>query len=308
MPFAVSTNYRLAYNKETVWGTPLTTGARFLRLVSANLKPDLGFTQSNEINAVHRQTADTINTMAKGGGSLEGEMSYNAYEDLLGSLVGADWAGTTTRTLRIGTLLRSVTLQEQYGDLSNVFRVYSGAIVNSWSLNLQVGQVVTTSFGFVSRKPVPAAATAIGTVANANTNPVFNPLADVRVLQEGATPTTITGVQSISLNVQNDITEIMALGSADAAALIPARVKITGTIALFKQDDALITKYLNLTNSRLIMRLGGATNAHYEFTLPNIRYTSYDGGASQSNAITERFGFEGLYDVTDSALRIVATD
>ena len=308
MPFSVSTNYKLAVNKENVWGTPLTTGARFTRLVSANAKPDMAFTQSNEINAVHRQTADTVNTSAKGSGSLEGEMSYNTYEEMFSSLVGADWTGTTTRTLKMGMLLRSLTLQEQYGDLSNVFRVYTGAVINSWSLNLQVGQIVTTSFGFVSRKPTSASATAIGTIANPNTNPVFNPLADVRVLQEGLTPTTLSGVQSITLNVQNDITEIMALGSADAAALIPARIKVTGTVAVFKQDDALFTKFVNQVGSQLIFRLGGATNQHYEFTLPNIKYTSYDGGASQSNAIVERFGFEGLYNVTDSALKIVATD
>lgn len=308
MAFAISTNYKLAVNDEAVWGTPVTTGAKFVRLVSGNAKPELAFTQSNEINPTHRQTADSVMTSAKGSGSLEGELSYNSHEMFMQSLFGATFSGAGTRTLKVGTSLRSLTIQEQYSDLTNIYHLYTGAIVNSMSLNVQVGQIVTCSYGFVSKKPSIAAATGVGTPAATNTNPVINPLADVRVLQEGSPLASITGVQSLSLNVQNDVTEIMTLGTVDPAALIPARFKVTGTIAVFKQDAAIITKLLAGTASKLNIKLGGAANLSYEFTLPNVKYTSYDGGASQSNAIVERFGFEGHYDATDSAFKIVGVD
>jgi hypothetical protein len=279
-----------------------------VRLVSGNAKPDLGFTQSNEINPVHRQTADTVNTSAKGSGSFEGELSYNSHEMFWQSLFGGVFSGTGTRTLKVGTTLKSLSLQEQYGDLSSIYHLYTGVIVNSMSLNVQVGQLVSVSYGFVSKKPTVPGSNSLGTIASTNTNPVINPLADVRSLQEGASLTTLTGVQSITLNVQNDVTEIMTLGTPDPAALLPARFKVTGTIAVFKQDAALITKLLANTYSKLELKLGGAISLNYDFNLPNMRYTSYDGGASQSNAIVERFSFEGLYDATDSAFKIVATD
>lgn len=308
MAYGNSTNYRLAVNKETVWGTPLTTSAKYLRVVDASMKPDVSFIESNEINAAHRETADTVMTMAKGSGSINGEVSYLTFEPLLEGIFAAAMTGTTTRTLKIGQTRQSLTFQEQYADLTTIFKVYRGAIMQSLTLNVQVGQIITMGYTFVSKVPTVEAATMVGTVAAANTNAVMNPLADVRILQEGASLVALPGVQSLSITMQNDVTEIMGLGSADPLDLAPARIKVSGTIAVFKQDAALFSKLIGQTVSKLNLKIGGNVNKHYTWLLSNVKFTSYDGGASASNAILERFNYSALYDVTNSSVSLVAVD
>lgn len=308
MPFAYSTNYKLAVNKETVRGTPVATGARFLRIVDGNFKPDLGFVQSNEINAAHRQVADTVNVSAKGSGTFNGELSYATYDYVLESLFGASFTAGPPRVLSIGQTSIPLTLQEQYGDLTTSYHLYTGQFVNSFSLNLTMGQIVTCSFGVMGNTPTVETTNSLGTIAAANTNAIINPIADVRALQEGASPVTLPGVQSITLNVQNDIAEVMALGAASPLDMAPTKIRVSGTVAVFKQNSALLSKLLAGTASKLVYKLGGASSKNYELRLANLKFTSYDGGASGSNPIVERFNFDGLYDVTDSALKITATD
>ena len=307
--YAISTNYKLAVNDEAVWGTAVTTGAEYLRIVDSNFKPDLGFVDSNEINSAHRQTPDTVNVSAKGSGSVKGEVSYKTYDRLFQSLFGAAYAVVSTvRTLKIGKTPRPLTIQEEYSDLTTTINAYRGAFVNSCSINVQVGQLINLSFGFMSKKPTMEAASVIGTPAAANTNPIMSPIADVRVIQEGASLVTLAGVSSITISLQNDITELMVLGSADPAFMTPGRIRVTGSISVFKADAALLTKFIGVVVSKFLITLGGASTLNYTFSLANIKFTSYATNASQSTAITETFGFSGLYDSTDSALKIIAND
>lgn len=308
MAYSKSTNYRLAVNKEVTRGTPVTTGAKYLRVVDASLKPDVNFLESNEINAAHRQTADMVLVSSKGGGNVNGEVSYLTFDPLLEGVFASAFSGSGTRTLNIGMTPQPVTFQEHYSDLTNIFKVYAGAVMQSVTLNVQVGSLITMGYTFVSNTPSVAAATQIGTIGAANTNAIMNPIADVRALEEGSSLAALPGVQSVSITMTNDITEVMGLGAVSPLDLTPGRIKINGTIAVFKQDAALFSKLLAQTASGLRLKIGGASAKNYDWKLPNLRYSSYDGGASASNAILERFNFSGLYEATDSAVEIIATD
>lgn len=300
MAFGISTNATLAINPETTWGTPLTTGAKYLRVTGFNNKPEVGYIESDEINSAHRETADSIKASAKGGGSVDFEMSFNNIDSVMESVLGNAFS---TLTLIAGKTLKSFTLQEQYTDLTTAFQVYAGCVANSLSLDVAIGQPIKGSFGFVSKVPTVGVATAVGTVAAANTNPVMNPLNHISLIQQGGS--SITGCQSFSLQFQNDITEIPQLSSADVAALLLGRLRVSGSFSVFKQATARVTAMLADADTSLALTIGETTRT-YAITLGKVRITSVEGGAQGSNPILERFNFTGLYEsAVNSTVKII---
>jgi hypothetical protein len=305
MPFATAQNYKLALNTETVWGTPLTTGAKYVRITGANLKSNISFVESQEISATHRETADVVGVTAGGGGTIDAELTFLTWEDALASLFGAAATGTTVRTLKPGRTLRSMTVQEEMTDITQ-FVSYPGAVFTSWGLNVQNGQILTSNFGFSSKRGVTAGATAIGTPAAANTNAVMDPLGSVQILTEGGT--TIAAAASFTMNVVSDLITIPQLISADPAALYQGKFKVTGSVTFHKQDAALLTKYLNRTKTILAVKLGGASVKHIQILLQAVTITDLSSPASGSNPIAETYQYTATFDVTESTCKLIFTD
>lgn len=305
MPVAIASNYRLSYNKETAWGTPVTTGAKYVRPTGASLASQLGFIQSGEISAVHRERAGMIPTSAMGGGTVDAEMTYLTYEDWLGSLFGNDWTGTTVRTLKPGRLLRPLTLQEDFNDITQLVS-YPGAIATQWTLNVQQGAVISTQFTFASKKGVPAATTAIGTPTAANTNPVMDPLGSIQVLTENGSPIALP--QSFSLQVASDLINVPSLLVADPGALYQGFFTVTGSFAMAKQDAAMMTKYLNRTGTNIVLTIGGASAKKVEMTMSAVTLTSENRPVQGNQFVQETYGFAATYDATNGSLKLLATD
>ena len=88
---------RLAYKKESVWGTPAgATGAKTLRRVTANFNLTKETYESAEIRS-DLQISDFRHGVRSAEGSLNGELSPSAYADFMQSVVARDFsAGGTT--------------------------------------------------------------------------------------------------------------------------------------------------------------------------------------------------------------------
>lgn len=299
MPFAISSNASLAINAETTWGTPLTTGAKFLRVTGFNNRVDYGTTQSAEINAAHRETADLLRTSQRGTGTIDGEMIFDVYHTLMESAFGAAFSGND---LKLGKTRRSYTLQENYSDLTTAFVVYRGCVTNSMSVSVAVGQPVRCSFGFTSKAPTVETATAIGTVGAANTRPVMNPLQHIALLQQGGAA--IDGCSAFEFQIQNELAEIPSLTSADMLDVLLGRVQVTGTFSVYKQANARLSGLYGGAATTLALTLGSGTET-YTITFPNVKLQGAEGGVSGSNPIMERFSFTALYNATDSSIKIV---
>ena len=299
VPFAISTNATLGINRETVWGTPLTTGARALRITGFNNRPEFGTTESAEINSAHRETADLIRTSQKGTGTIEAEMIFDVFDTLMESAFGGLFAANA---LQLGKTRVSYSLQEHYTDLVNAFIVYRGCITNSMSVAVTVGQPMRTSFGFTSRAPTTEVATMIGPVAAANTNVVMNPLQHISLVQQGGL--SIDGCQAFEFQIQNELAEIPSLTSADLVSMLLGRVMVTGSFAVFKQSNVRFAQALTNAPTTLALTVGEGTRT-YAFTMPNVRIQSVESGASGSNPLLERFSFTALYNAANSSLRVV---
>ena len=98
MPIAKGVSKKVAYKKETTWGTPAgASGAKYLRRVTANFNLTKETYESAEIRTDY-QVADMRHGVRSAEGSLNGELSPSAYADFMASVVARDFTtgGVTT--------------------------------------------------------------------------------------------------------------------------------------------------------------------------------------------------------------------
>ena len=89
---------KIAYKKESTWGTPPSaTGAKYIRRVTADFNLTKETYSSNEINPTFMMT-DFRHGVRSATGSISAELSPNSYSDFIGSVLARDFATAATAT------------------------------------------------------------------------------------------------------------------------------------------------------------------------------------------------------------------
>ena len=98
MPIAKGVNKRVAYKKETTYGTLAgATGATVLRRVTADFNLAKETYESNEIRTDY-QVADFRHGVRSAAGTLNGELSPGSYADFFAAVLAKDFAAGATAT------------------------------------------------------------------------------------------------------------------------------------------------------------------------------------------------------------------
>jgi hypothetical protein len=126
---ADTSKMQLAYRTEgTAFGVALTTGTfQVLRITGEGLKEDVAAQDSNEIRS-DRQTSDVRRTRITASGSVNGELSYGTYDDLLAAAL-MDSAWSSPATVGPGTSFSAVVSGNAITDSANGL---GSLVVGSW--------------------------------------------------------------------------------------------------------------------------------------------------------------------------------
>ncbi len=102
MPIAKGVSKKVAYKKESAWGTlPGATGAKYIRRVTSAFNLAKDTYESNEIRTDY-QVADMRHGVRSADGSINGEFSPGSYTDFIQSVVAKDFvAGISVASLSI---------------------------------------------------------------------------------------------------------------------------------------------------------------------------------------------------------------
>jgi Phage tail tube protein len=96
MPTATGVKKRLAYKKETTWGTLAgATGAKQLRRVTSTFNLAKESYESNE-QRIDYQVSDFRHGIRSAAGTISGELSAGTYTDFWGSILARDFTSVTT--------------------------------------------------------------------------------------------------------------------------------------------------------------------------------------------------------------------
>ncbi len=205
---------------------------------------------------------------------LEGK---TCVDDVKGETVTVTMGGQVTN----GTVKHHYSIEREYKDLASEFAIYTGMALDTMSLDVSAGAIITGAFAFIGKDEDSKTATACtGTPEEAAENDVMASIDEVEGVLENL------GAQSVvsfSLEVANNLralTNVAELGPVDVGA---GKVAVSGALEVYLESKTLMDKYIDQTPSNLTLILEDAAGNGYVFDLPQVRYTSGERAAGGEN-------------------------
>jgi len=281
MSRATARGYRVAFLNEVTQGTTPATAPTLLRTTGGGMAVAASSVESEEVQLV--EVPDVIRTNVDGTGTINFEYSYGGIHPLLENLFGAAF---TTNVLRVGSTLRTCTIEDQYTDIGR-FMAARGCIIEGISITLQQGSKITGTITYRALIPPTsfATATVFGAAPNAApTNPIMSPVGSVQLIQEAGSlnlgPSGI-GTLGLTINMTRQGIPMPQVGTTALAGLDQGTFVCTGTLSLYVPigATALIDKYLSDTSTSLALTLGGASTLRDAYLFSNVKFT--EGGIGE---------------------------
>lgn len=281
----------VTYGMEATWGE-LDTDATLYELrvtgIGVNLTKD-SF-QSQELRS-DRQIADLRHGMFSVSGDIPVELSHTSFDDIIESAMFSEWQSDDTITT--GTTMKSFTLQKHFSDI-NQYLVFTGCVVNNWSLNVTPNGIITSTFNVMGETMSTGVAAWTGSASAKSANSPFDSFTGT--LSEGGTVNAL--VTGIDLTLANNLTALQVIGNNHAIGLVDGGANITGTMTAYFANSTLLDKFINETESSLEFTLGDGSNT-MTFLMPRIKYSGGDVPVNDEGPIILNMPFQALYDSGD---------
>lgn len=288
MPFAQGSRSQLTYILESTFNTtPGSPAMSLLPINSHTISLRKESIESGEIRS-DRQ----VNVFRHGNKSVAGSMEVEFrpidYDELLeGALFGDfDSAGE----LRLGTTFKSFSFEDGALDIAQ-YRVFSGCGINSMSMSLQPNQIVTATFDIIGAGAAAVSGTSIDAAPTAATSDTPFDSFSGTIKEGGAT---IANVSSLEFTVDNSLNLPFVIGSDTAPQMEYGRGRVTGTITAYFEDETLLNKFINETESSLQFTLDGTTD--YIFDFPRVKYNGGDIPLDNEQSRLVTLPFVSLYE------------
>ena len=299
MAFAQGSRSSLAFIEEATFGTtPATPTLAYLPINSHSLDLTKDRVEGNEIQADRMPRVDRHGNV-QAGGSIEVDLRKGDFDTLIESVMMNTWDASPAAApdlIKVGTAQKFMTMEDAAADI-NQFRLFSGLSASSMNVSIAPNQMVSTTFDMVGKTMTQAATTGStgGAPTASSANAPFDSYSGT--ITDGGTGIAI--VTSIDFSVTNSFAPTFVVGSSAAQSLEFGRAVVEGTMTVYYQDATLINKFLNETESAIVISVNDPTGTNeYTFTFPRVKYN----GASvplqnpQSRLIT--LPFVALYDTT----------
>lgn len=281
---ADTSQVQLRYIKEVTWGTtPATPAWQNMRVTSFDLQPTKESVQSQELRS-DRQIPDQIQVGQGASGSADFELSFASFDTFLAAAIGsAEFTGVDnhdydedltddSEIISNGTTAASFSLEEQIPhEGADYYMRYTGMRVDTLSLNITPGAIVTGSLAFQGK--VAATDTAIvagSSIVAANTNQVMNAVSHVTAIDEGGA--SIGTVTSMQLQIANNLRVQRAIGTLGASGIGYGQIAVSGTAEIYFESVALVDKVINHTSSSFKVEFTDDAGNLYAFIIPKIYY------------------------------------
>jgi hypothetical protein len=276
--FAVTDEASLAYGVQVACGTPATSLIS-LRYTSESLAMTTEATQSNEIRD-DRNVTDLVRTSASVGGAIGFELSYETFDiffqGLLQSPVPFDGVGTEIKNGKTKQYLTFERNTPAGPGPTNYFTSFQDMQIASLDLQIQQGAPIQGTWTVLGQGLPVNSSTSIDVdgYSPANDNPVYNTVAGVGSIVIDNVE--IGAVQGLTLTISNNLREQRALGSVAPAGVANGKFTVTGTVAIYFENNDLASKFINDQSFDLFITLEDTlgTTAGNQITiwLPSVKF------------------------------------
>lgn len=231
---------------------------------------------------------------------------------------GVGIIGTTTAGYAISqsvvsngsSLSRTFTLEYAMTDI-NQFLPFRGMRTNSMDLSLEVGSIITGSFGFLGQghDGMVGATTLPGSPVASQSLEVMNSVADVGAIYENGSSVlggSSSFIKSVKLNVTNNLRGQKAIGVFGNAGVGLGQLAITGSLDIYVENANYYNKWLAGTKTSLALGMADAAGNGYLVELDKVQFK--DGGLNlggRNDDTMLSLPFEAFYDpTTDRGIRL----
>lgn len=276
------------YVEEVAGAIPATPAWKPIRFVSAGLTPNINQISTAEMNQYRQQQASRGGTYSVAG-DIAVELSFASFDDLIQAAMQGTW---TTDVLKIGKVERSFAILERHTDIG-IDYVYHGCRVSKMSIKSPLNAPVGVTFSMMGTKAEKYTVPVGSTYTAATTSDIM--ITTNLALTEGGVAVAYATEWSVDLD--NGMEALFALGSREAFSISNGIAKVTGSMSAYLVDAVLWDKVLNETStSHTIEFTEGADS--YTLTLPKVRYTQGQKQTSGAGAIIPQYTVSAGYDAT----------
>ena len=293
MAFAQGSRSSLSFITESTFGT--TPAGNFTNLPfsthSLNLTKDR--VAGTDIQADRMARVDRHGNRQVGG-DIVVDLRDGDFDVFLESAMLNTWA---TNVLKVGTTPKFMSIEDYAADIDQA-RVFTGMSVSTMGISLAPNQMVTTTFGMVG-KDMTMSATEKTQDAASGAAPFDAYSGDISIGNVGgAAPVAIVTALDFTLN--NSYAPTFVIGDDSAPSLEYGRAEIEGTLTAYFEDDALINRFLNETETEIEVSVDDPTGANsYTFQFPRVKINSADVGVDGPTSRMISMSFVALYDATE---------
>jgi Phage tail tube protein len=222
----------------------------------------------------------------------------------------AGYAVSQSRVQNGTGLNRAFTLEYAMTDITQ-FLPFRGMRTNTLDLSLDVGSIITGSFGFVGQghDGMVGATTLPGSPVASQSLDVMNAVADVGLIYENGASIfngSTSFIKSVKLNVTNNMRGQKAIGVYGNAGVGFGELAITGSMDVYVENASYYNKWLAGTNTSLALGVADSAGNGYLFEMDKVQFK--DGGLNlggRNDDIMLSLPFQAFYSAsTGRGLRI----
>ncbi len=198
-----------------------------------------------------------------------------------------------------GTAFASYTVQKEFEDLTNIFALMTGGVIEGANFEAALEGIVGLVFNWVGKSFTSPAPTSTFAARNGTTsNEVMNTVDHIPTIGEGATHAA-TDLTSINIGLVNNTRLLGELGKLGAQDVGLGKVDVTGQIQLYLEDMALMNKYTGNTATELIIVFEDTAGNGYVFFMPQVKFTAGAANATgQDTDVIADFSYTAYRDPT----------
>lgn len=202
--------------------------------------------------------------------------------------------------LKAGTVRRSFTVERFFGDILTIDKPYhrfTGVEFNTLALAISANAMITGTLGVLGQNMTTDTAIVAGATYAAPTT--TSPLDSFTgTLNEAGTP--IAVITEIQLNVENGLEARFVVGSKASIRPSIGRSNCSGQITAYFENSLLLDKFINETESNIVIELPDGAGNKYIFTLPRIKYNGGQPDVEGDGPITLSMPFQALLNAATS--------
>ena len=200
---------------------------------------------------------------------------------------------TTGDKLEVGTARKTFSILTHFEDAANglgEYHITRGVEMAAYAFNVAVNAIVTGTFSTIGRSYEPNIALPAGSTFP--TVPKTQPYAGVdgRIIEAGVTLAYVTTSDN---NLDNEAAAQFEIGSDNISFIEQGRANSTLSLATFFESSTLLSKFINGTESSVIISLDGPDGL-LSFSYPRVVYTSGAPDVSGPGSITATVDAQAL--------------